>query len=270
MRRRSPWIRDDRRITAQVESVTYIGHATVRLDVGGARLLTDPFLRDRIGHLTRRSPSVPPEAYADLDGVLISHLHLDHFDVPSLRRIARGVPVLVPRGGGPLLRRIGFTRVHEVVAEERVRIGGTEVVAVPAVHGGRRRPGPGGADADALGYVAAGAARVYFAGDTDLYEEMARLAPVDVALLPVWGWGPSLGAGHMDPEAAARALPLLRPRTAIPIHWGTLFPVGFGRFRGDRLTDPPHEFARHAARLAPEVKVEVLQPGARIEVADAA
>jgi L-ascorbate metabolism protein UlaG (beta-lactamase superfamily) len=245
---------------AQGESVTWLGHATVRLDLGGARLLTDPLLRGRILHIRRRAAPIPPLAYADLDGVLISHLHLDHFDAPSLRRLPRHVPVVVPRGGGALLRR--FADVREVGEGERVEVGGVEVEAVRADHDGRRRPG--GVRAEALGYVVRGETSVYFAGDTDLYAEMSGLAPVDVALLPVWGWGPTLGAGHLDPEAAARALALVRPRIAIPIHWGTLFPIVLGRGRGDRLTDPPHEFARHAARLAPDVRVEILEPGATL------
>ena len=247
------------------ESLTFLGHATCRLDIGGARLLTDPFLRDRLGHLTRRSKPVPASAYAELDGVLISHLHLDHFDVPSLRRLDRGVHVLVPRGGASLLRRLGFAHVEEVRAGQRVLVGGAEVLAVPAEHDGRRRPG--GMVADTLGYVVRGAATVYFAGDTDLHPEMEALPRLDLALLPVWGWGPTLGAGHLDPEAAAQALVLLRPRIAVPIHWGTLFPVGLARFRGDRLTEPPLEFARHAAALAPDVEVRILEPGSSLELA---
>jgi L-ascorbate metabolism protein UlaG (beta-lactamase superfamily) len=243
------------------ESVTYLGHATVRLDLAGARLLTDPVLRDRIAHLRRRSPAVLQEDYEPLDGVLVSHLHLDHLDVPSLRRLPHAVPVVVPRGGGAILRRLGFTDVREVVAGDSVRIAGVEVLAVPAAHDPRRRPG--GAQADPVGYVATGAARTYFAGDTDLHDGMGELGALDLALLPVWGWGPTLGTGHMDPEAAARALVMLRPREAVPIHWGTLFPIGLG---GDRLTDPPREFARHAARLAPDVKVTILEPGTSLEL----
>jgi L-ascorbate metabolism protein UlaG (beta-lactamase superfamily) len=246
------------------ESVTFLGHATVRLDVGGARLLTDPLLRDRIGHVLRRSAPIAPEAYRDLDGVLVSHLHLDHLDVPSLRRLPRDVPVVVPGGGGATLRRAGFSDVREVAIGDRVELAGVAVEAVRAVHDGRRWPR--GAAADALGYVVTGAARTYFAGDTDIYDGMEALRPLDVALLPVWGWGPTLGSGHLDPEGAARALVLLRPRVAVPIHWGTLFPIGMMRRRSNRLTDPPHEFADHAARLAPGVKVEILRPGATLEL----
>ena len=244
------------------ESVTYLGHATVRLDLAGARLLTDPVLRDRLAHLRRRSPSLVPDDYQPLDGVLVSHLHLDHLDMPSMRRLERTVPVVIPRGGGAILRKIGFKDVREVVAGDSVRIAGVEVLAVPAVHDPRRRPG--GVEADALGYVAAGAARVYFAGDTDLYDGMSELGALDLALIPVWGWGPTLGAGHLDPESAARALALLQPREAVPIHWGTLFPIGLTS--GDRLTAPPREFARHAASLAPGVKVTILEPGTTLDV----
>jgi L-ascorbate metabolism protein UlaG (beta-lactamase superfamily) len=248
------------------ESITYLGHATVRFDLGGARLLSDPVLRDHIGHLRRRSPSLPNEAYARLDGVLLSHLHRDHVDMASLRRLPRDVPIVVPRGGGRLLT--DFAAVHEVVVGDEVQLGGVEVTAVRAEHPGRRRPLFGGADAAAIGYVLAGASRVYFAGDTDLYPEMAALQPLDVALLPVWGWGPNLGPGHMDPEAAALALSLLRPRIAVPIHWGTLYPVA-ARPR-DRLTSPPLEFAEHAGLLAPDVHVEILQPGSTLELQSAA
>lgn len=251
------------------DSVTYLGHATVRLDVAGARLLTDPVLRDRLGHLRRQSAPIAPRDYARLDGVLISHLHLDHFHIPSLRRLPRELPIVVPRGGGHLLRRRGFARVQEIVAGETVELAGAEVTAVPAAHARRRRPGPGGAQADALGFVVGGASRVYFAGDTDLHEEMEALAPIDVALLPVWGWGPTLGAGHMDPQAAAQAVALVRPRIAVPIHWGTLFPIGLASRYADRLIDPPREFSREAARVAPAVEVRILEPGATLDLREA-
>jgi L-ascorbate metabolism protein UlaG (beta-lactamase superfamily) len=108
---------------------------------------------------------------------------------------------------------------------------------------------------------------VYFAGDTDLLDDMDGLVEgLDVALLPVWGWGPSLGPGHMDPEAAARAAAMLRPRVAVPIHWGTLFPAGLKRWRPGPLTDPPHAFARHVAALAPDVAVRVLAPGEALDL----
>ena len=96
---------------------------------------------------------------------------------------------------------------------------------------------------------------------------MAELAPVDIALLPVAGWGPSMGPGHMDPEQAAGAASLLRAAIAIPIHWGTFAPIGLTRGRDRLLRDPPREFAEHAARVAPGTRVEILQPGGSISLA---
>ena len=87
---------------------------------------------------------------------------------------------------------------------------------------------------------------------------------VDVALIPIWGWGTSLGPGHLDPEGAARAIALVEPRIAIPIHWGTFLPAGLGRRNPHLLKDPPLEFARHMAELAPATRVETLAPGASL------
>jgi L-ascorbate metabolism protein UlaG (beta-lactamase superfamily) len=135
------------------------------------------------------------------------------------------------------------------------------VVATPAHHDGLRRPfGP---RADCLGFRLEEPAghRLYFAGDTDLFPGMADLGPIDLALLPVWGWGPRLGAGHLDPYRAAQAVARIRPALAVPIHWGTLHLVGLGRWNGSYLSRPPLEFAAHAARLAPETEVVVVPPG---------
>jgi L-ascorbate metabolism protein UlaG (beta-lactamase superfamily) len=240
-----------------VSRITWIGHATVLIELGGVRLLTDPLLRPWLAHLRRHGPAPPAGLTDSLDAVLISHLHLDHLDLPSLRDIPRTARLLAPRGAGRLLRREGFLHAEEIAAGEQVDVAGVTVTAVRAVHDGRRFPyGP---RADTLGFVAGG--RVYFAGDTDLFDGMRELGGMDVALLPVWGWGPSLGEGHLDPEAAARAAALVRPRVAIPIHWGTFYPRLLARYKPDRLTDPPHEFAAAVARVAPEVDVRVLAPG---------
>ena len=244
--------------------LTWIGHATVLLELAGVRVLTDPLLRSRLGHLRRHGPAPTDEATRGLDAVLISHLHLDHLDLPSLRRLDAGVRLLVPHGAGGFLRRLGFAQVQELEVGERTRIGELDVLAVEALHDGRRQPLRRTA-AEAIGFVLEGSRRVYFAGDTDLYDDMAALAgSLDVALLPVWGWGPTLGEGHLDPGRAAQAAALLAPRLAIPIHWGTFYPRGLGRLRPAPLRDPPHAFAAQVAALAPDVEVRVLSPGGSV------
>jgi L-ascorbate metabolism protein UlaG (beta-lactamase superfamily) len=229
----------------------------------GSRVVTDPVLLRRVLHLRRYAP--PAHAIGPVDAVLISHAHQDHLDFRSLRRIGRGTQIIAPRGCGSMLRRHGFRRVDEVETGERVRIGTLEVRAIRADHPTKRMPF--GAESLSVGYAIEGGQRIAFLGDTDLFEEMGHLGSgLDVALVPVWGWGPSLGAGHLDPERAARAMQMLRPRIAIPIHWGTLAPMKFGSGRPDFLTWPGPEFATQIARLAPGVEARVLAPGEATEV----
>jgi L-ascorbate metabolism protein UlaG (beta-lactamase superfamily) len=227
----------------------------VLIELGGVRLLTDPVLRGRVAHLRRHGPV--PEAPPDIDAVLISHLHHDHLDLASLRRL-RGRPrMMAPRGAGDLLRRAGFDG-EELGRGERTEVGAVQLQAVRADHPARRWP-LGGPTAEPLGYLMRGPQAVYFAGDTDLFPELAELAPVDVALLPVAGWGPRLGPGHLDAGRAAQAAALIQPRVAIPIHWGTLHPR-YAR-RGTWFSSPAREFAAQVAAAAPDVEVRVLGPG---------
>jgi L-ascorbate metabolism protein UlaG (beta-lactamase superfamily) len=241
-------------------SLTFAGHSTVLIEKEGVRVLTDPVLRRRVGPLRRQVP--PPAEYlsTNLDAVLVSHLHHDHLDLPSLRRIDPSTRVIGPAGARELLEGAGMRRVTELRAGERTEVGSLIVEGFPAEHGVRRRPW--GKESEAMGFVIGASERVYFAGDTDRFEEMERLAGgLEVALLPVWGWGPTLGAGHLGPGSAAEVAALLRPRLAVPIHWGTLFPIGLARLRGSLLRRPPREFAERVAKLAPEVEVRVLRPG---------
>ena len=225
------------------------------LELGGVRLLTDPVLRTRVAHLRRHGEA--PEVPGDIDAVLLSHLHHDHLDRASLRRLAGSPRLIAPHGTRRLVRRLGVV-VDELRPGDRAEVNGVPVHTVRAVHGSSRlwRAGPSG---EPLGFVVGEAPSVYFAGDTDLFPEMERLAPLDVALLPVAGWGPKLGPGHMDATRAAEAVALLRARVAIPIHWGTLRPR-YTRL-GDWFSSPPGEFAAQVAAVAPESEVRVLRPG---------
>jgi L-ascorbate metabolism protein UlaG (beta-lactamase superfamily) len=249
---------------AVADRICWLGHSTVLIELGGARLLTDPVLRPWVLHLRRAAP-LAAEPLHELDAVLISHVHYDHLDLPTLKQLDRGVTLIVPKGAGPLVRSRGFRSVEEVEVGDSTRIGAAVVRAVRAEHGSSRVLGT---RSEALGYVVEGPRRVYFPGDTDLFPELADLAPgLDAALVPIWGWGPSLGPGHLDPRGAAEALTLLRPRIAVPIHWGTYYPVQSTRWKQPAfLTEPVHEFERLAAELAPDVEVRVLQVGEELQL----
>lgn len=240
--------------------VTYVGHATVLADLDGLRLLTDPVLRSRVGPLRRHGAPPAQDAATHLDAVLISHLHHDHADLPSLGRIGRDVPLLVSPGSGRFFERHGFSAVAELAPGESTRVGAITVLATEASHPSEGRLER---DSQAVGFLLEGSRRIYFAGDTDLFEGMGEIGDpgLDLALLPVWGWGPSLGPGHLNPERAARAAALLSPRLAVPIHWGTLYPLGLARARPRPLRAPPREFAARVRALAPQVAVRVLEPG---------
>ncbi len=240
--------------------VTYVGHATVLVEIDGVRLLTDPVLRNRVGPLWRHGAPPHRRLAEGIDAVLISHLHHDHADVPSLRRLSRAVPVLAAPGAGDFLDRLGFSDVRELAPGDSGEVGGVRVTATEANHppSGRRLERA----SRAVGFELAGQRRIYFAGDTDLFAGMEAIGGgLDLALLPIWGWGTNIGAGHLDPERAARAAALLSAKLVVPIHWGTLYPLGLARLRPEPLRAPPHQFARWMHELAPQSELRVLAPG---------
>jgi L-ascorbate metabolism protein UlaG (beta-lactamase superfamily) len=246
-------------------SITFLGHATLRIELDGAAFLTDPILRAFAYGLVHRQPVQGVARMVEgVDDVLISHLHRDHLDLASLHRLPSTVEVIVPLGGAGVVKRSGMPYVRELAVGESVTVRGVGVRATAAAHNGFRAPfGP---MAECLGFVLEGSKRIYFAGDTDVFEEMSDIGPVDVALLPVAGWGPRLGPGHMGPAEAVEALALLRPRLVVPIHWGSLVPLGMHLRRWSYLTTPPQAFAQLARVAQPNVEVRVLQPGQRLDL----
>ncbi len=246
-------------------TLTFIGHATVLIEMDGQRLLTDPVLRNELMHLRRRNKQIDPAWSRNINFVLISHPHMDHMDLRSLRRLGREIPIIAPQRVGEILRRRKFSNVHDIAIGETISVGPLEIQATNARHEdsfGYVRPG------DCLGYIIRGTCSIYFSGDTEIFPEMSEMADqMDVALLPVWGFHPKLKTdGHMDPYQAAQALKLIQPRLAVPIHWGTLHPVGADLVNTNFLSDPPHDFANYAAEYAPQVEVHILRPGETLKL----
>lgn len=233
-------------------------------------MLTDPVLVDRLAHLRRRRGPTPTRQATRADAVVLSHLHADHTHVASLRRLPAHTPVLAPRGARALLDRVRGDlgdRCTEMDPGDVVVVGRLTIEAVPAAHDGRRHPwsrheGP------ALGFVLTGERSTYFAGDTDLHTGMDGLGPLDLALLPVGGWGPTLGDGHLDPVRAAEAAERCRAAAVVPIHWGTLWPIGLDRVRPHLFDGPGDRFVEAVTARGLDTAVHVLQPGQAIDLPD--
>ena len=241
-------------------AITYMGHSTLYLESRGISIITDPVLSNRVTFLHRTAPPLSNHDYKNADVVLISHLHFDHLDFPSLRQLNGKQRYIVPRGAAPVLSKAGFGNLQEVEIDESVQIGDVTIRATYAQH--TRSRFPGGPKADCIGFVIRGDHTVYYPGDTRLFPQMAEIAgDLDIAFLPVWGWGPSRGREHMGPKEAAQSLKLLRPRYAVPIHWGTYLPIGLYWLKPVFHFNPPYDFLIHAREIAPEVEVRILQPG---------
>ncbi|HEY8720635.1 MBL fold metallo-hydrolase [Pengzhenrongella sp.] len=271
-------------------SVTWLGHSTAVLDLDGVRLVTDPLLRRHAGLLRRRGSTPDEETWGGADAVLLSHLHHDHAELTSLRLLGdvpvltapssahwlveRGVPGVGLRGGEWFPVRPGVAGEHPEARWPQPRDrgeldaagAGVRVRLCPAVHGHRpmaHRPNA------VNGHLVRGAsACIWVAGDTSLYPAMRHLTdlaggPVDVALVPVHGWGPRLSGGHLGPVDAARACAVVGARYAVPVHWGTLHAPASRRLPPGWMDRAGDAFAVALARAAPDCEAVVLRPGER-------
>ncbi len=265
-----PWLRAGRATPAELDActnptVTWLGHASVVVELGGVRVMTDPALTDRVAHL-RRHHRLDVGALDAPHVLLISHVHMDHLHVPSLRLLGPGVPLIVPAGAAGFLRRRGFRHVRETAAGRTTQVGHLTIETVPAAHSGRRGP-HSRMSVDAVGYVLrAPGGSVYFPGDTDLFPEMAALDDIDVALFPIGGWGPTVGEGHLDPRRAVEATGLVQPGLVVPIHWGTYSPVRLRRGAPGWLGDPARRFRSEMEGAGLADRLRVLQPGGTLRL----
>jgi len=250
-------------------AVTWLGHSTVVLQVGGARLLTDPLLRRHAGPLRRRGPRPTPASWQATDAVLLSHLHHDHAELRSLRMLGPDLPILASHAVADWLTRRGL---HGVAVEQdrwTALDGGVEVRLVRADHAARPMPHRPN---DAHGHlIRSSAGVVWVAGDTALYEDMAQIptiaaAPVDLAVVPIGGWGPRLSGGHLDPREAARACRLVGARFALPVHWGTLYAPGMSGVPQGWMDRPGPDFLAALEDLAPSCTGILLEQGESTEI----
>jgi L-ascorbate metabolism protein UlaG (beta-lactamase superfamily) len=252
-------------VTQSGLAVTWLGHATTRIALDGLVFLTDPVLGRWVGPLRRSGPLPDPTSYSDVDVVLISHAHHDHLDLPSLRRLAPSVTVVAPAGVGAVVRRSGLTNVAEIGVGERLTFGAVSVSASPALHPGDRWRSAG--SAAAMGYLISGSQSAYFAGDTGPDERLALLrGAVDLALLPIGGWGLTLGPHHLDARQAAGVCEMMAPRAALPIHFATLAVPPTRALRPLWARQRPELFAATVRQRAPDTVALLAPPGVELAI----
>ncbi|MCY3694569.1 MAG: MBL fold metallo-hydrolase [Chloroflexota bacterium] len=240
--------------------ISHPGHATCLIELDGRVLLTDPLLADRIFSIRRICPTVDPACLPNIDLVLISHLHHDHCHPESMRALNGNPTYLVPHGGGEFLARHSIGPLVEAGPGDQLELLGLQITCLAVDHSGERVPfGP---HAPALAFEICGSRRIYFVGDTGYFEPMRPgPQPLDVALLPVAGWGSSLGPGHLDPQEAARAANHLRPRWVIPIHWGAYRNVLPTITSAGQTPGPAQQFVDALETLTADIEPVVLRPG---------
>jgi L-ascorbate metabolism protein UlaG (beta-lactamase superfamily) len=247
--------------------ITWIGHASFLLQTAGSTWLTDPVFSDRIGPIRglgpRRvaPPAIPLAHLPRIDGVLLSHDHYDHCDLPSLRALAArngGLVVVTPLNYASLLKpHVAVRNLVELDWWQSCRGPGNVLIElVPAQHWCRRRIG--GTNERLWGgfYLRLGGRSVYFAGDSGyddaLFPEISRLCgPPDLAMLPIGAYEPRwfMSGAHMNPAEAVAAHSTLGSRRSVAMHWGTF-----------QLTDEAYDApgnalaaARHGAGISPEI-----------------
>jgi L-ascorbate metabolism protein UlaG (beta-lactamase superfamily) len=251
--------------------VTYVGHATSLIEIDNRLIITDPVLRDRFTLLRRHGPALEgtDREPTQVQIVLLSHMHYDHADPSSIRRLPFQATLIAPRGAGLYLPSRVPQPIIEMSPGESVRLGRLTIHATPAAHSGSRPLA--GMTSHAMGFIVVGQSTCfYFAGDTDIFDEMEHIGrefALDLALLPVAGYSPRTPPGHLNPRSAARALGMLKPRVVIPIHWGALRPMGPLWRRLGYLQDPPFTFVGYANQMAPQTEVRVLLPGETTRIA---
>ena len=247
-------------------TLTWWGHSTSTWRDADTTVLFDPVLTARLGHLRRVRGPVPPPHAALADLVLVSHLHADHTHLPSLRLIPTSAVLIAPVGSRRLLRPIAArgVKLWEVMAGDLVEFGGLQIRVLAADHDGRRLPGSPHRG-PALGYLVEGSRRCWYPGDTGPHIPLDEVMNVDIALMPVGGWGPTLDKGHLDPQQAANVVRRTHPDGAVPVHWGTWWPTGL-RQRPELIDLPAEAFARQIARVAPSTSVHLLGHGQSVKL----
>jgi L-ascorbate metabolism protein UlaG (beta-lactamase superfamily) len=255
--------------------VTFIGHSSFLLQIGGRKILIDPVFSKRLILLRRqRRPGVRVDALPPIDLVLLTHAHMDHLDIASLRHVMRATrrltgrapEVVVPRGVEDLVENVGFSQVHRLEWWENTTVQGLNITMTPCKHWGARmfhdmHRGYGG-------YVIEGAGQsVYHSGDTayfDGFREIGDKLKPEIALLPIGAYFPdTYRSVHTSPEEAVRAFLELGAIQMIPMHYGTF------RLGREPMHEPLERLEAEAVRLNIKDRIKILEEGETMHLSPA-
>lgn len=231
--------------------LTWIGHASFLLTLGGRRILVDPVFSQRLGTIRRLAPpGLTPDTLPPVDLVLITHNHRDHLDPRSLALLGRAPTYVVPAGDAGLLRKIGAEKVIELEWWKSTTIGGVEITFVPSRHWSMHYPWDRNESLWGGYVIQSSHGTAYHSGDTAFFDGFAeigrRLGAIDWAMLPIGSYEPRwfMEPQHMGPEEAVEAFRLLDARRLVSMHWGTF------RLTDEPIGEPPERARAAFAKVA--------------------
>lgn len=249
--------------------VTYIGHATLLIELGERRLLTDPNFDPALGKFLRRvsSPGIPLGELPKLDAILLTHAHADHLSFDSLDALPSDIPLFAPPAVAKWLSKQGYAHVVPLAPGEVAQLDGVSIKAAEATHKGNRYGVDRWRSAANMYLIDTNRVSTFFAGDTALTSDTTHLVErhlldegrqLDLALLPIgyapW-WKPGFRKGHLTSADALTLFERLKARYFIPYHWGTFNHVTSTAFDAiDRLRATLEDHPLHPS-------VKILEPG---------